>query len=829
MLKTYQYKTLALACLLINKSAFCHDDYFDTSLLVSDVIGKDTDLAVFMRKGGGLEGEQNVSIYINDNYYSKASLYLRNSDKGLLPDFPVNFWDGLLQDKYIPESSGGVLTSSEFIKNVPHSEILFRQDTARVDIKIPQAYLGKLTQLKSSPDTWDDGVPAFLMDYNISGYHSNTDNISTEALYASTTFGVNFGSWRLRSSGYYNSNQIKGGDMKNNHRVDTSIYDYRAERDIRSLRASLRLGQAYTGGMILDSIPFTGMRIYSNSDMLNSRLQNYSPVVRGFANSQAVVTITQNGRTVYQTNVPAGPFELNDFSISGYSGDLTVTVKESDGSEHGFIQPFSKLPEMKREGVSDFELSAGLYGQNGSTGYNDIPFIYGAWSQGFPYGVTFFGELVAADSYQSVGAGSTLSLGKLGAASADISVSRAEKYGELLTGQSYGFKYSKSQVETGSTVTLAAYRYSTKDFWQLRDFASIRNNASNYRQKNRMSVSLSQSLGEYGSLSLNASQKNYWNNNHTSRSASLSHSFNWENVSFSTNFSIDKTLGNDNESYNKQLSLYVSVPFSKLVREHSGTLSFSSTKNNHSIRNSTSLSGTIPYTRLGYRVGGFWGNAQVSSGHNASLIWDSDAIRSAVGYTRNGSGKTFDYSLSGGAVAYPGGIAYGQDSVTERGAIILDTGGISGIRHNRGGKTLWPGTALISSPQLYTDNRVELKYDELPDNIVLGNTSASSTPVKGAVTVLDFTVYRGAQVVFTIKRHDGSYPSFGTIVSLEGHNDKIENTGIIGENGRVYMPGIPEKGKLKMISSQGVCYAEFNLEPHVINGGSIAEVETVCR
>ncbi len=829
MLKTYQYKTLALACLLINKSAFCHDDYFDTSLLVSDVIGKDTDLAVFMRKGGGLEGEQNVSIYINDNYYSKASLYLRNSDKGLLPDFPVNFWDGLLQDKYIPESSGGVLTSSEFIKNVPHSEILFRQDTARVDIKIPQAYLGKLTQLKSSPDTWDDGVPAFLMDYNISGYHSNTDNISTEALYASTTFGVNFGSWRLRSSGYYNSNQIKGGDMKNNHRVDTSLYDYRAERDIRSLRASLRLGQAYTGGMILDSIPFTGMRIYSNSDMLNSRLQNYSPVVRGFANSQAVVTITQNGRTVYQTNVPAGPFELNDFSISGYSGDLTVTVKESDGSEHGFIQPFSKLPEMKREGVSDFELSAGLYGQNGSTGYNDIPFIYGAWSQGFPYGVTFFGELVAADSYQSVGAGSTLSLGKLGAASADISVSRAEKYGELLTGQSYGFKYSKSQVETGSTVTLAAYRYSTKDFWQLRDFASIRNNASNYRQKNRMSVSLSQSLGEYGSLSLNASQKNYWNNNHTSRSASLSHSFNWENVSFSTNFSIDKTLGNDNESYNKQLSLYVSVPFSKLVREHSGTLSFSSTKNNHSIRNSTSLSGTIPYTRLGYRVGGCWGNAQVSSGHNASLIWDSDAIRSAVGYTRNGSGKTFDYSLSGGAVAYPGGIAYGQDSVTERGAIILDTGGISGIRHNRGGKTLWPGTALISSPQLYTDNRVELKYDELPDNIVLGNTSASSTPVKGAVTVLDFTVYRGAQVVFTIKRHDGSYPSFGTIVSLEGHNDKIENTGIIGENGRVYMPGIPEKGKLKMISSQGVCYAEFNLEPHVINGGSIAEVETVCR
>ncbi|WP_247999721.1 fimbria/pilus outer membrane usher protein [Escherichia marmotae] len=829
MLKAYRYKILALFCLLINRSAFCHEDYFDTSLLVSDVIGNNIDLTAFMRKGGGLEGEQNVTIYVNNNYYSKTSLYFRNSDKGLLPDFPVSFLDGLLQSKYIPENSDGILTSSEFIKNVPHSEVLFRQDSARVDIQIPQAYLGNLTQLKSSPETWDDGVTAFLLDYNISGYHSNTDSISTETLYASTTFGANFGSWRLRSSGYYNNNQIKGRDMKSSRRIDTSIYDYRAERDIRSLRASLRLGQAYTGGMILDSIPFTGIKLYSNNDMLNARLQNYSPVVRGFANSQAVVTITQNGRNVYQTNVPAGPFELSDFSISGYSGDLMVTVRESDGSEHGFIQPFSKLPEMKREGVSDFELSVGRYDKNSSADYDDVPFIYGAWSQGFPYGVTFFGESVVAENYQSVGTGSSVSLGRLGAASADISVSRAEKNGELLTGQSYGIKYSKSQVETGSTITLAAYRYSTKDFWQLRDFASISNNKSNYRQKNSMSVSLSQSLGEYGSLSLNASQQNYWNNNITNRSASLSHSFNWENISFSTNFSIDKTLGNDNESYNKQLSLYVSVPFSKLVREHSGTLSFSSTKNNHSIRNSTSLSGTIPDTRLGYRVGGSWGNTQASSGHNASLTWDSDAVRSAVGYTSNGNAKTFDYSLSGAAVAYPGGIAYGRDSVTERGAIILNTGGISGIKHNRGGETLWPGTALISSPQLYTDNKVELKYDDLPDNIVLGNTSASSTPVKGAVTVLDFTVYRGSQVVFTIKRHDGSYPSFGTIVSLEDHNDKIENTGIIGENGRVYMPGIPEKGKLKMISSQGVCYADFNLEPHIINGGGIAEVETVCR
>ncbi|WP_170714807.1 fimbria/pilus outer membrane usher protein, partial [Escherichia coli] len=104
-----------------------------------------------------------------------------------------------------------------------------------------------------------------------------------------------------------------------------SFYNTYAERDISSLRAILRLGEVSTAGLILDSVPFRGMKLSSSDDMLGMRLRNYTPTVRGMASSQAVVTITQNGRQVYQTNVPAGPFELNDFYLSGYSGDMLVT------------------------------------------------------------------------------------------------------------------------------------------------------------------------------------------------------------------------------------------------------------------------------------------------------------------------------------------------------------------------------------------------------------------------------------------------------------------------------------------------------------------------
>ncbi|MCV5498109.1 fimbria/pilus outer membrane usher protein, partial [Escherichia coli] len=72
-----------------------------------------------------------------------------------------------------------------------------------------------------------------------------------------------------------------------------------------------------------------------------------------------------NGRQVYQANIPPGPFQIEDFNLSGYTGDMVVTIREADGSEHSFLQPFSTLPEMKREGISDFELSIGQYDNNG--------------------------------------------------------------------------------------------------------------------------------------------------------------------------------------------------------------------------------------------------------------------------------------------------------------------------------------------------------------------------------------------------------------------------------------------------------------------------------
>ncbi|WP_348225910.1 fimbria/pilus outer membrane usher protein, partial [Salmonella enterica] len=71
----------------------------------------------------------------------------------------------------------------------------------------------------------------------------------------------------------------------------------------------------------------------TDDDMLSDSMRGFGPVIRGVAKSSAQVTLEQNGYTIYKTNVPAGPFGINDLYPTGGSGDLCVTIKESDGSE----------------------------------------------------------------------------------------------------------------------------------------------------------------------------------------------------------------------------------------------------------------------------------------------------------------------------------------------------------------------------------------------------------------------------------------------------------------------------------------------------------------
>ncbi|HDS9384811.1 TPA: fimbrial biogenesis outer membrane usher protein [Escherichia coli] len=834
-MRKYYSQKLSILILGISPNVIA-GDYFDPSMLENDVGNyEDFDISVFSNPGGGIEGEREVSIYVNDTFYERSSLRFKNNGStGVLePEFPSDFFERILISEYNSFVNENIVSTENLLKAIPYSEVKFDEGNSRLDISIPQANLKGTTQLKSMPDKWDHGIPAIIADYQLSGAANKNEYASSYNLFYSSNLGFNFNEWRFRTLlnySYYSSDLKYGKKIKND---SLNFYNSYVERDIVFLRSTLRAGELSTQGKILDSFNYIGGSIYNNDEMLNDNLRRYTPTIRGIANSQAVVTVKQKDRIVLQENVPAGPFELKDFSLTGYSGDLLVHIKESDGQEHSFIQPFSTLPEMKREGVSDYSFSFGRYDNRGAEEYyQDNAFISASWSRGFGDGITLFGETLYSNGYNSLGMGSTFSLGEFGAISGDVSISRTKKNTDMHIGQSYGFKYSKNKIDTGTTLTLATYRYSTEDFYTFSDYVSKQDSIYNIwsnKLKNRVSLSLNQSLGEYGSLSLTASRQSYWSTAQINESMSLAHNFGFNGVYISTSFSLDQVsrLGSY-QGNNKTFGIYASIPVGALLgsnnRSHS-SLSYNMTKNKDSINNNMTLTGSIPDTKVGYRVSRGWGNNGVSSSNGLSLNWNGDYINSTLGYTWSGNVKNVDYSLSGSAVVYPWGIAMGPGSIIN-GAAIVDTQGVSGVKLRQGGKTSFLGTALVSSLLPYSENRVDLDPQDLPDDVVIGSLSKSFIPSKGAVIHLKYNVFKGKQVIFNLKKADGSSLPFGSIVSIIGRDD---NTGIVDDDGKVYLAGVPEQGTLRASYGKNkTCDLSFNMN-NKSDKRTIIEYEGVCK
>lgn len=234
---------------------------------------------------------------------------------------------------------------------IDQSSVEFDMGDQRLDITVPQAWVNKGYEGYVEPSLWESGIPAALLSYNINGYHNTNNGVDNDSMYAAFNTGVNLGAWRFRANGNYNWDKDNGSNFDFQNRY--------VQRDLPALRSQLIMGESYTTGETFDSVSIRGVRLYSDSRMLPSQLANYAPVIRGVANTNAKVTVTQSGYKIYEATVPPGPFEINDLSPSGYGSDLIVTIEEADGSKRTFSQPFSSVMQMQKPGVGRWDFSAG--------------------------------------------------------------------------------------------------------------------------------------------------------------------------------------------------------------------------------------------------------------------------------------------------------------------------------------------------------------------------------------------------------------------------------------------------------------------------------------
>ncbi|HFI1939104.1 TPA: fimbrial polyadhesin usher MyfC, partial [Yersinia enterocolitica] len=341
---------------------------FDPTLLVGNNINANTntDLSLF-EQGGQLPGTYLVDIILGGEKVDSTNVTFHSVKsptgeyslqscltKEQLSRYGVdvdNYPELLPQEKDIQQNEQA--SQCVNLAAIPQASEEFDFYAMRLVLNIPQVALRPKDEIPV--ERWDDGITAFLLNYmaNSSTTTYRQTGEQQSSYYVQLYPGFNIGAWRIRNATSWNQSGNSAGKWQ-------SSYIY-ATRGLYRLKSRVTLGQSYTPGDFFDSVPFSGVMLGDDDNMLPSSQRDFMPVVRGIARSQARVEVRQNGYLIYSTVVSPGPFELTDVMPSRSSSDLHVTVLESNGTTQEFTVPYSVPAIALRKGRWRYNLMAGRY------------------------------------------------------------------------------------------------------------------------------------------------------------------------------------------------------------------------------------------------------------------------------------------------------------------------------------------------------------------------------------------------------------------------------------------------------------------------------------
>ncbi len=215
-----------------------------------------------------------------------------------------------------------------------------------------QKCVGRMARGYVSPDLWEEGINAGLLNYSFNGNsinnRSNHNAGKSNYAYLNLQSGINIGSWRLRdnSTWSYNSGSSNSSDSNKWQHINTS-----AERDIIPLRSRLTVGDSYTDGDIFDSVNFRGLKINSTSGQSVKSVYSKSFYQTG--------TNIQVAGYRYSTQ---GFYNLSDSAYSRMSG-YTVKPPTGDTNEQTqFIDYFNLFYSKRGQEQISISQQLGNYG-----------------------------------------------------------------------------------------------------------------------------------------------------------------------------------------------------------------------------------------------------------------------------------------------------------------------------------------------------------------------------------------------------------------------------------------------------------------------------------
>jgi outer membrane usher protein len=626
------------------------------------------------------------------------------------------------------------------------------------------------------PAAWDDGVNALLIGYNTNYYESVANGKESQSFYGGTNVGYNLGGWMFRHTGSLTW-------QKNDRRNYNSLRNY-VEHDITPLKARLTVGDTFTSGEFFDTFSFRGVAVNTVDKMLPDSQRGYAPVVRGVAQTNAHVTIEQSGALLYDTTVPPGPFIISDLYPTGYGGDLNVKVTEADGRVTTFSVPFASVPQLLRPGATYYSAAIGTI--------RDLNISYTprvvqvTLQHGLTNNLTGYTGFLGTGDYSAGLVGAAIGT-QYGALAFDVTHAKASVGDNISQGSSYRATYSKMFAETGSSVSIAAYRFSSSGYLDLKN-AMLFSDYYRYkyqddltlniqRPRARLSLTATQTFSEgLGQLYISGFSQSYWNHTGNDKQYQIGYSNNLGRLAYSISANRLRNIGGDQET---QYLITFTAPLGS--GGNSPNLNMNLGRTSKGFNSQASVNGMLGSdNQFNYNV------AAGRDENNNSSGSISGSYRSPYSSLQGSYGQGNNYrSLSTGAT---GVVVLLSDSITAS-PYSSDTLAIISAPNAKGAKVEGYsgvilnnyGNAIVPYLNSYRLNEISLDPKGLPMDVELQNTRQQVIPRSGAVVRLRYRTSVGRPVLINIGKNDKELP-LGAVV----RDEKGNAVGTVAQGGMIY-------------------------------------------
>lgn len=757
---------------------------------------KNIDLSAFNQDGYIAPGNYLLDIWLNDQsvreQYPVDVVPVSGKKNSVICVTPglvdlLGLKDDIIRKlKPVPGADGGHCLDL----HSTDSKIRYNPAEQRLTFTLPQAWMQYQDLNWTPPSRWSNGVTGGLLDYNLMAnrYMPQQGESSTSySLYG--TAGLNLGAWRLRSDYQYSRNDSSSNASQSDFYLP-QIYLF---RPLIQIQSRLTLGQTYLSSAIFDSFRFVGLTLASDERMLPPSLQGYAPQISGIANSNARVTVSQNGRILYQTRVSPGPFVLPDLS-QNISGNVDVSVRESDGTTRTWQINTASVPFMARKSQIRYKVAAGRPLNGGL--HNNRPvnpeFMLGEATRGAFNNTSLYGGVIASNGdYQSVAIGVGQNMGFLGAVSADITRSDARlPHGKKPSGYSYRINYAKTFDKTCSTLAFVGYRFSDRNYLSLPEYLQQAADGGDvWHEKQSYTITYNQYFsGPAMSAALSLSRLNYWNaESNNNYMLSLNKAFSLGGIG-----GINASLSLARNQYaggNMQNQVYMSfsIPWGegRQISYNAQRDNLGSMQQNLNYSDFHNPDTTWNISAGTYKDKDSGSNSSFSASLQSRQPWGQLGADATL---QPGQYRSLGLSWYGSATATRHGVAFRQSMSGNEPRVMIDTDGVASIPVAGGsGVTNHFGIAVVSGGGSYQRSDIAVDVTALPDDVEITDSVISQTLTEGAIGYRRLNASQGEQVMGNLRLADGKAPPFGAQVVSSRSGRTL---GMVGDDGLTYMVGI---------------------------------------